>query len=71
MFINNFRGGPGGLGRIFCSKLLPVDCKTDREIEGELLEYGVQFPQKMAANGPRETWKLLINMPVKGLVHTS
>ena len=57
-----FSKGSGGLGGVFSSKLAPVDCKTDREIEGELLEYGVKFPQKMAANGLRETWKLLTNM---------
>ena len=51
---------------VFSSKLAPVDCKTDRKIDGELLEYGVKFPQKMAANGLRENRKLLINMPVRG-----
>ena len=64
MFINNFRGGSGGLGKVFSSKLAPVDCNTDRKIDRKLLEYGVKFPQKMAANGLRETRKLLINMPV-------
>ena len=59
-----FPGGSGGLGEVFSSKLAPVDCKTDRKIDGELLEYGVKFPQKMAANGLRETRKLFINMPV-------
>ena len=63
MFITKFRGGSGGLGGVFSSKLAPVDCKTDREIDREQLEYGLKFLQKMTPNGLRENWKLLINMP--------
>ena len=63
MFTSNFLGGSGGPGGVFSSNLAPVDCKTDRKIDGELLEYGFKFPQMMAANGLRETLKLLINMP--------
>ena len=71
MFISNFRGGSGGLGGVFSSKLAPVDCKTDRKIDGELLEYGVKIPQKMAANGLRETRKLVINRPDISKTHVS
>ena len=39
--------GSGGLRGVFSSKLLPVDCKTDWEINGDLLEYGIKFPQKL------------------------
>ena len=64
MFISNFRGGSGGLGEVFSSKLAQVDCKTDRKIDGELLEYGVKFPQKMAPIDLVQFRKLLINMSV-------
>ena len=57
MFIINLREGSGGLGGVFSSKLAPVDCKTDREIDGDLPEYDVKVPQKMAPNGLRENQK--------------
>ena len=56
---------------LFSSKVVPVHCKTDRKIDGELLEYGVKFPHEMAANGLRETRKLFVNMPDKNSVQKS
>ena len=38
---------------MFSSKLTPVDCRFDREIDGDLPENGVKFAQKMAPNGLR------------------
>ena len=50
------------LGEVFSSKLTPVDCRFDREIDGDLLENGVEFPQEVDPNDLRETRKLQISM---------
>ena len=63
MFISSFGGSSGGLGGVFCSKLAPVDCKTDREIEGELLEYGVKIPRRWLEKDYVLFRKLIMNMP--------
>ena len=53
LFICNFQVFSVTLGEVFSSKLPPVDCKFDREIDGDLLENGVKFAQEMAPNGLR------------------
>ena len=51
--ISNIRGFSVTLGEVFSSKLTPIDCRFDREIDGDLPENGVKFPQEMAPNGLR------------------
>ena len=41
MFISKFPEISDGVWEIFSSKLKLIECKTDREIEGEQLEHGV------------------------------
>ena len=53
LFICNFQGFSVTLGEVFSSKLTPVDCRFDREIDRDLPENGVKFPQEMAPNGLR------------------
>ena len=53
LFISSFQGFSVEVGEVFCSKLTPVDCRFDREIDGDLPENDVKFPQEMAPNGLR------------------
>ena len=54
------------LRSLFLFQILPVlgqfGCRFARKVEGDLLEYGVKFPEKMALSGLRRNRKLLINM---------
>ena len=49
---------------VFLPFSVQFGCRFARQIDGELLEYGVKFAQKMAPNGLRENRKLQINMSV-------
>ena len=53
LFISNFQGFSVEVGGVFCSKLTSVDCRFDREIDGELLKNALKFAPKMAPNGLR------------------
>ena len=70
MFSGLFKRPPKKIGPPFFPFLAvfgPVELRFAQEIDGELLEYGVKFAQKMAPNGLRENRKLQINMPVQKL----